>query len=83
MSTMSMKVMKAVLALGVTAAAAAPIVRLPGASAAEVTGTVISSTPAPAGAAAAPTAKALPKVEVIATGGTIAGQSADAAGADR
>ncbi|WP_172195413.1 asparaginase [Saccharibacillus qingshengii] len=78
MSTMSMKVMKAVLALGVTAAAAAPIVRLPGASAAEVTGTVISSTPAPAGAAAAPTAKALPKVEVIATGGTIAGQSADA-----
>lgn len=79
MSTLSMKVMKAVLALGVTAVAAAPVVRLPGAAAAEtVPGTVVASTPAPAGTSAAPAAKALPKVEVIATGGTIAGQSADA-----
>nr|WP_156951063.1 asparaginase [Saccharibacillus sacchari] len=76
MSTMSMKVLKAVLALGVIAAAAAPIVRIPGAYAAEVTGTVIASTPAAAGTGTV--VSALPKVEVIATGGTIAGQSADA-----
>ncbi|MDO3410221.1 asparaginase [Saccharibacillus sp. CPCC 101409] len=77
MSQLSTKVLKAALALSVTAAVAAPVVRLPSASAASVTGTVVASTPAQAGTASTGV-KALPKVEVIATGGTIAGQSVDA-----
>ncbi|MCQ4088197.1 asparaginase [Saccharibacillus sp. JS10] len=76
MSTLSMKVMKATLAIGVTAAAFAPVIYTPSTYAAEVTGTVISSTPPTAGST--PAVNKLPKVEVIATGGTIAGQSADA-----
>ncbi|GGO05593.1 asparaginase [Saccharibacillus kuerlensis] len=76
MSTISKKMLKVVLAFGVTTAAAAPVLEIRSASAAEVTGIVVASTPAPAGASSV--VSTLPKVEVIATGGTIAGQSADA-----